>query len=180
MSAPLVRLLRRSFDIACAIAGLALLAFLGPWMLLTTATSHVPEAHELTRLDGITDGCRPVFGGVRLLLQGHENEFQLQLDSCMEAQVVLAHSAHVVLNVMPADLAHGLSHGVTPGFGLEVEGKVVRTVAADLRTARLDRAVVTATGITGTLVLLWLAWNIGTRKGAFARLLIGESPDTLH
>jgi hypothetical protein len=177
MPVPLFLWLRRGFDITCAISGLALLAFLGPWMLLRAATSHVPEARELIRLEGISNGCRPVFGGVRLLLQSHESEFQLLLDSCMEAETGLAHSAHVVLNVVPADLR---GRRVTPSFGLEVEGKVVQTVTSDLRTARLDHAVLTATGTVGTLVLLWLAWSIRSRKGALARLITGAAPNDLH
>jgi hypothetical protein len=176
MSAMLFVWLRRGFDLVCAIAGLALLVFLGPWMLLTSASSHVPEAHELIRVNGTTTGCRRVIGGVKLLLEGYENEFQSQLDSCIEAQVELAHSAHVALNVIPEDLRTSRLHVPVRSFGFEVEGSVVHTIASDLRTARLDRAVLTATGISGSVVLLWLGWAVGTHRGALTRLLIGESP----
>ncbi len=176
MSAILFLWLRRGFDLVCAIAGLAVLVFLGPWMLLTTATSHVPEVHELMHVNGIATGCRRVFGGVKLLLEGYENEFQAQLDSCIEAQVGLAHAAHVALNVMPEDLRVEHLHAPIRTFGFEVEGRVVHTIGADLRTARLDRAIVTATGISGSVVLLWLGWTVGTNRGALTRLLIGEPP----
>src|ERR1700756_4726660 len=145
MSATPFLWLRRAFDLVCAVAGLSLVAFLGPWMLMTAAITPVPQAQELTRLQGTIAACRPVFGGVRLLLQERENEFQLQLESCADVPADSAHPTHVVLNVMPADLRATRPHEATPGFGVEIEGRVIHTIDSDLRTARLDRAVVTAT-----------------------------------
>jgi hypothetical protein len=175
MSAIVIVWLRRAFDLVCASAGLVLLAFLGPWMLLTAATSHVPDRHELTRLDGITAACRPVLGGIRLLIKGYESEFQSQLDSCTEADVDLARATHVALNVMPGDLKRMRPHAAISAFGLEVEDRVVHTIGSDLRTARLDQAILTATGIAGTGVLLWLGWAVATNRRGLRRLLLGES-----
>jgi hypothetical protein len=44
--------LRRTFDFVCALAGLALLILLGPWMLLTEVGAHIPAAQELSWLNG--------------------------------------------------------------------------------------------------------------------------------
>ena len=167
--------LRRAFDLVCALAGLALLVLLGPCMLLTGASAHVPMAYELIRVDGTTTACRPVFGGVRLHLSGYETEFQSQLDSCIEAHVDLAQPARVALSVTAADLRAARPHVVISSFGLEVEDRVVHTVGADLQSARLDHAVVTATGLTCTLILLWLvSVTVAARRGP-RLLLFGES-----
>jgi hypothetical protein len=173
VSAIVIVWLRRGFDLVCATAGLALLAFLGPWMLLTAATSHVPEVHELLRLNGVTAACRPVLGGIRLRINGYESEFQAQLDSCREADVDLSRSVHVSLNVVAADLQRTRRHAVISTYGLEIEGRVVHTIGSDVRTARLDRAILTATGIVGTGVLLCLAWAVAANRRGLLRL-IGE------
>lgn len=165
--------LRRGFDLICAIAGLALLVFLGPWMLLSSVGGRVPEAHELVRVDGITAGCRRLLGGVNIVLEGYGPEFRAQLDSCADVQVELTHSTHVSLNVSREDLRTARLHSSIRSFGFEVDGRVVQTIDSDLRTARLDRAVVIATGISGSLVLLWLGWVIGARRGNLVRLLVG-------
>jgi hypothetical protein len=164
--------LRRAFDLACAISGLALLMFLGPWMLLTAATSHVPEPRELVRLDGVTAACRPVIGGIRLLLEGYDSEFKLPFDSCIGAQVDLARSAHVALNVGPVDLQRGRPRTAIPGFGLEVDRTVVHTVRSDLMTARLDRVILTITGTAGSATLLWLACTAMLNRAGLVKLLI--------
>jgi hypothetical protein len=174
MPARLFAWLRRGFDFVCTTAGLALLVVLGPWMLLTAVNCRVPEVHELLRVSGITTGCRPVFGGVKLLLEDYENEFLAQLDSCTQAQVELSHHAHVTMNVMPDELRQ---HAPIHSFGFEVGDRVVHTIDSDRRTARVDRAIVTATGVGGSVVLLWLGWAVGTNRGALGRLLIGASAD---
>jgi len=174
MSVRLFLWLRRGFDLVCTIAGLGLIVFLGPWMLLSKNTAHVPEAHELIRVNAITTGCRQVLGGVKLLLEGYESEFQPQLDSCIQAQVDLARSAHVALNVMPEDLRTARLRVPIRSFGFEVEGRVVHTIDSDLQTARLDRATVTVTGVIGSVMLIWLGWAVGTNRAALVRLLIGD------
>jgi hypothetical protein len=174
MPAMLLLLLRRVFDLVCAIAGLALLVLLGPGML-PAAARRVPEAHELIRVSGITTGCRHDFGGVSLFLQGYQGEFRLQLESCVQGQVDLSRDANVTLNAISAELRAARKNAPIRAFGFEAEGRLLQTADSDLRSARLDRAVVTTTGLSGSVILLWLGWTVGTHRGALRRLLIGES-----
>ena len=83
-------------------------------------------------------------------------------------------SSRVTLNIVPEELLDTTSHSTVRTFGLEVRGNVVRSIAADLRLSRIDRAIMAVTGFVGTAVLLFITWILATRQGSLKSLLTGE------
>lgn len=163
--------LSRLFDLVSALAGIAALIALGPWMLINAATAPVPEAGDLMQLDGITVTCRPTVGGAELRLAGYAREFHSLLDSCERAVAQPGHPAHVSLHVVRSDLNARQRAAPIPSFGLIVEGKVINVLSADLSVARLDRLVLSAGGLLACAALMWLGWLVVSRRGAFLALM---------
>jgi hypothetical protein len=157
--------LSRFFDLVTALAGVAALIALGPWMLINAATAPVPEAGELMQLDGITVTCRPTMGGAELRLAGYPREFHALLDSCEKAVAQPGHPVHVSLHVVRSDLNARQRAAPIPSFGLIVEGKVVNMLGADLNVARVDRVVLSASGLLASAALVWLGWVVVSRRG---------------
>jgi hypothetical protein len=166
-----VERLGRLFDAVSALAGVAVLVILGPGMLISAVTARVPEVGELTRLDGITVACRAVIRGAALRLEGYQREFHSQLDSCSKALAEPAHVVHVSVYVASADLNSRQRRAPIPSFGFMAQGEVVHELDADLSAARLDRVVLSGTGVLGTAVLIWLGWVVVGRRDTRARLL---------
>jgi hypothetical protein len=104
LSLTVAQRLSRLFDLVTALAGIAALIALGPWMLINAATAPVPEAGDLMQLDGITVTCRPTVGGAELRLAGYAREFHSLLDSCERAVAQPGHPARVSLHVVRSDL----------------------------------------------------------------------------
>jgi hypothetical protein len=163
--------LSRYFDLFCALAGLAALIILGPGMLISAAKTRVPEADELVRMDGIAVACRPTIGGAELRLEGYEREFHSLLDSCGRVLTLPGRVAHVVLHVIPSDLHAQQRQAPIPSFGLIVDGQVVNMPDADLRVARVDRMLLSTSGLTASAALIWIGWLLGRRRGTVAALL---------
>ena len=163
--------LSRFFDLVTALAGIAALIVLGPWLLINAATARVPEAGELIRLDGITVTCRPTVGGAELRLAGYAREFHSLLDSCEKAVAQPGHPAHVSLHVVRSDLNARQRAAPIPSFGLIVEGKVVNMLSADLSVARVGKMVLSASGLLACAALMWLGWVIVSRRGALIALM---------
>jgi hypothetical protein len=151
-----------------------LVVFLGPCTLVHAITDSTPEPNELVQLTGITQRCHPVLRGLRVSLQGHENEFRVLLDSCAGSAVSLMRASRVTVNVVPDELRRAGSHSTIRTFGLQVRGNIVRSMAEDIRISKIDRAVMTVTGVTGTAALLFIIWILATSPGSLKSLLIGE------
>jgi hypothetical protein len=172
-STPLVWL-RRFFDVTCAVLGLMLLVLLGPWMLCRAINSPTPQIAQLVRVSSAVRECRPTLAGLRVSLRGYANSFQIPLDACGALQPAGTHEAIVVLNVVSWELMRGNANSTVRTFGLEVQNVVVRPIGEDLKTARLDRAIMSVTGCAGTAVLLCITWILATRRGSIRSLLTGE------
>jgi hypothetical protein len=163
--------LGRFFDLVCTLAGVVALIILGPGMLINAATAGVPKAGELIRLDGIAVTCRPTVGGAALRLAGYEREFHSLLDSCEKTLGQAGRGAHVSVHVVPSDLHVRQRWASVPSFGLIVEGKVVNILGADLSVARVDRMVLSGTGLLASAALVWLGWVVVRRRSAIVALL---------
>lgn len=83
-------------------------------------------------------------------------------------------SSRVTLNIVPEELLDATANSTVRTFGLEVRGNVVRSIAADLRITRIDRAIMAVTGLVGTAALLFITWILATRRGSLKSLLTGE------
>ena len=83
-------------------------------------------------------------------------------------------ASRVTLNVVPEELLDANLHSTVRTFGIEVRGTVVRSIAADLRIARIDRAIMSVTGLVGTAALLFITWILAARRGSLKSLLTGE------
>ena len=147
---------------------------LGPWMLAHAIAIPTPAHSQLVRVSGVTRECHPVLGGLRVLLEQPANEFQLQLDSCDTATVRLGRPTRVALNVVADELASARPGRIVRSFGLEVGGRWVRSPADDLRIARLDRVIMVAVGLAGTLALLYVTWSVVAARGSLTALLTGK------
>jgi hypothetical protein len=170
----LITLLRRGFDFVCALAGLAVLFLLGPWMLLSSAAWRIPDAREMVRLDGRVLECRETFSAAVLVLEGHQTPFESQAGSCADGLAQGGHAWHTSIFVVPAGLNGREAQAPIASYGLMMDGRVLREVRADLEAARIDRTVRLCVGALGTLALIWLL-VVGVRnRGGFVRLLMGE------
>ncbi len=174
MSVTIIPALRRAFDVLCSIAGLALLIFLGPYLLWVAAVTQVPQASSLQRIEGVVEGCRPEVGGVDLKLQGQERWFRLQLDSCAELEGAPGRPKAVALNIFLAGRPLSNRAGVIHVFGFAVGGKISHAVASDLQVARLDRSILLVTGTIATVALVWLIWIVSMHRRGCIALLVGE------
>jgi hypothetical protein len=170
----LITLLRRGFDFVCALAGLAMLFLLGPWMLLSAAAWRIPDAHEVVRLDGRVLECRETFSAAVLVLEGRQTPFESQAGSCPDELVQGGHAWHTSIFVVPAGLNRREARVPIASYGLAMDGRILRELQADLEAARIDRTVRLCLGALGTLALIW--WLVvGVRnRGGFIRLLLGE------
>jgi hypothetical protein len=168
-------LLRRGFDFACALAGLAVLFLLGPWMLLSSAAWRIPDAQEMVRLDGRVLECRETFSAAVLVLEGHQTPFESQAGSCADGLAQEGGRAwHTSIFVAPAGLNGREAQAPIASYGLTMDGRVLRELRADLEAAQIDRTVRLCVGALGTLALIWLL-VVGVRnRGGFVHLLMGE------
>jgi hypothetical protein len=59
--------------------------------------------------------------------------------------------------------SHSLSLTVAQrlSFGLIVEGKVVNMLSTDLNVARVNRMVLSLSGLLASAALVWLGWRAG-------------------
>jgi hypothetical protein len=170
----LITLLRRGFDFVCALAGLAVLFLLGPWMLLSSAAWRIPDAQEMVRLDGRVLECRETFSAAVLVLEGHQTPFESQAGSCADGLAQGGRAWHTSIFVVPAGLNGREAQAPIASYGLTMDGRVLRELRADLEAARIDRTVRLWLGALGTLALIWLL-VVGVRnRGGFVRLLMGE------
>jgi hypothetical protein len=170
----LITLLRRGFDFVCALAGLAVLFLLGPWMLLSSAAWRIPDAQEMVRLDGRVLECRETFSAAVLVLEGHQTPFESQAGSCADGLAQGGRAWHTSIFVVPAGLNGREAQAPIASYGLMMDGRVLRELRADLEAARIDRTVRLWLGALGTLALIWLL-VVGVRnRGGFVRLLMGE------
>jgi hypothetical protein len=170
----LITLLRRGFDFACALAGLAVLFLLGPWMLLSSAAWRIPDAQQMVRLDGRVLECRETFSAAILVLEGHETPFESQAGSCADGLAQGGRAWHTSIFVVPAGLNEREAQAPIASYGLMMDGRVLRELRADLEAARIDRTVRLWLGALGTLALIWLL-VVGVRnRGGFVRLLMGD------
>jgi hypothetical protein len=170
----LITLLRRGFDFVCALAGLAVLFLLGPWMLVSSAAWRIPDAQEMVRLDGRVLECRETFSAAVLVLEGHQTPFESQAGSCADGLAQGGRAWHTSIFVVPAGLNGREAQAPIASYGLMMDGRVLRELRADLDAARIDRTVRLWLGALGTLALIWLL-VVGVRnRGGFVRLLMGE------
>ena len=169
----LTTLLRRAFDLVCALAGLAVLFLLGPWMLLSGAAWRIPDPQEMVRLDGRVLECRETFSAAVLVLEGHQTPFESQAGSCPEL-AQKGRSWHTSIFVIPASLNGREAQAPVASYGLTMDGRVLRELQADLKAARIDRTIRLCLGALGTLALIWLLVAGVRNGGGFVRLLMGE------
>jgi hypothetical protein len=161
----------RAFDLFCALTGIAALVFLGPWMLLSAATSHIPEAGELVRLEGTVLTCHETRQGGLLVLTGRASAFLSQPGSCTEVFAMPdAGPAKVSIYAVPASLMS--TRVPVASYGLSVDDKVVRIPQSDLRAARVDRILRYVLGSIGTLTLACLIVMITRTRDGLRRLLL--------
>jgi hypothetical protein len=169
----LITLLRRGFDFVCALAGLAVLFLLGPWMLLSGVAWRIPDAQEMVRLDGRVLECRETFSAAVLVLEGQQAPFESQAGSC-PGLTQGGRAWNTSIFVVPAGLNGREARGPIASYGLTMDGRVLREVRADLEAARIDRTVRLCLGTLGTLALIWLLVAGVRNRGRFAGLLMGE------
>jgi hypothetical protein len=168
-------LLRRGFDFVCALAGLAVLFLLGPWMLLSGAAWRIPDAQGMVRLDGTVVECRETFSAAVLVLEGHQAPYESQAGSCPDAVGQGGRTWHTSIFVVPA--GSNMREARTPiaSYGLTMDGRVLRELRADLDVARIDKTIRLCVGTLGTAALVWLlVVGLRTRRGFFRVLMGGE------
>jgi hypothetical protein len=170
----LMTLLRRGFDFVCALAGLAVLLLLGPWMLLSGAAWRIPDPQEMVRLDGRVLECRETFSAAVLVLEGHQTPFESQAGSCSDGLAQGGRAWHTSIFVVPAGLNGREAQAPIASYGLTMDGKVLRELQADLKAARIDRTIRLCLGALGTVALIWLLVAGVRNRGGFVRLLLGE------
>ena len=170
----LITLLRRSFDFVCALAGLAVLFLLGPWMLLSSAAWRIPDAHEMVRLDGTVVECRETMRAAVLVLKGHETPFESQTGSCPDVLAQGGRAWQTSIFVASAGSNRRDTQAPVASYGLSMDGRVLRDLRADLEAARIDRTIRLSLGALGTAVLIWLVIVAVRTRGGFLRLLMGE------
>jgi hypothetical protein len=170
----LITLLRRGFDFVCALAGLAVLFLLGPWMLLSSAAWRIPDAHEMVRLDGTVVECRETMRAAVLVLKGHETPFESQTGSCPDGLAQGGRAWQTSIFVPSAGSNMRGAQAAIASYGLMMDGRVLRELRADLEAARIDRTVRLWLGALGTLALIWLLVVSVRSRGGFVRLLMGE------
>ena len=166
-------LLRRAFDFVCALAGLAVLFLLGPWMLLSGAAWRIPDAREMVRLDGTVLECRETFSAAVLILEGHEAPYESQAGSCPEAAGQDGRTWHTSIFVVPAGSNRREARAPIASYGLTMDGRVLRELRADLDAARIDRTIRLCVGALGTVALTWLFVAGFRTRGGFVRVLMG-------
>jgi hypothetical protein len=169
--------IRRGFDLICTLAGVVVLVFLGPWMLVTGASHPIPEVHELTSLDGTVVTCRETVSASVLVLAGHEVPFESQAGTCPDVLGLPNQNPIISIFVLPTSPKKGTAP--VPSYGLTVDGKIVRYPQSDLDAARIDRTFRLVVGPVGTLLLLWLVVVVARSRRRLTRLLVGdEQPAT--
>lgn len=161
----------RAFDLFCALTGIVALVFLGPWMLLSAATSYIPEAGELVRLDGTVATCHETRQGGLLVLTGRASAFLSQPGSCTDVFAMPdSGPTRVSIYAVPATLVN--TRVPVASYGLSVDDKVVRIPQSDLSAARIDRVLRYVLGSIGTLTLACLIIMIARTRGGLRRLLL--------
>ena len=166
-------LLRRAFDFVCALAGLAVLFLLGPWMLLSGAAWRVPDAQEMVRLDGTVLECRETFSAAVLVLEGHEAPYESQAGSCPQAAGQDGRTWHTSIFVVPTGSNMREARAPIASYGLTMDGRVLRELRVDLDAARIDRTIRLCVGALGTAALIWLLVAGFRTRGGFVRVLMG-------
>lgn len=170
----LITLLRRGFDFVCALAGLAVLFLLGPWMLLSGAAWRIPDAQQMVRLDGRVLECRETFSAAVLVLEGHQTPFESQAGSCPDRLAQGGRAWQTSIFVVPDGLNGREARAPIASYGLTMDGRTLREVRADLEAARIDRTIRLCLGALGSLALIGLLARGVRNRGGFIRLLMGE------
>jgi hypothetical protein len=169
--------IRRAFDLTCTIGGLVVLIVLGPWMLVTGASSTIPRVDELTSLDGTVVTCREQLSGSVLVLAGREARFESQAGTCPDVLGPESQHPRVSIFILPMTLKGGSA--LVPSYGLAVEGKIVRYPQSDIDAVRVDRIFRLVLGPIGTFFLIWLVVVMSRSRRRLRLLLIGdEQPGT--
>ena len=163
---------RRGFDLICTIAGFVALVLLGPWMLLTGLSRGIPDVHELTSLEGTVVSCRETISVSVIVLAGRQAPFASQAGTCPDVLASHGHNPGISIFVVPSSLKTGTAP--VPSYGLEVEGRVVRSPQSDLEADRIDRMFRLAVGPIGTLALIWLIVVVARSRRRLRFLLIGD------
>lgn len=172
---PVLRRCGRFFDVVTALAGLAVLVVLGPVMLYEAVISRVPLKSELTPIEGVVLACSPGIRGALVRLAAFERELRSQLDSCSKLlPEASGRSVRVSTYVSRSELNAPRGHGAVPSFGFTADGEIVHELDADLTAARLDRVVLTITGIFATAALGWLGWVVASDPPGATRLFTGR------
>jgi hypothetical protein len=168
--------LRRGFDLVCTLAGLLVLLVLGPWLLLISMTTGVPEGRELIRLDGVVVSCRETMAGAVMVLAGRETRFQSGGGSCADVLGVPDRASRISIFVPPVGSKARPAPARIASFGLSVDGKIVREPRSDLEGARIDRAFRFVVGLLGTAGCVWLLVATIRTRGGVGRLLLSQEP----
>lgn len=152
-----------------------MLVILGPAMLYQTVITQIPAKGELTMVEGVVLTCNADFRGALVRIAGYQREFRTLLDSCSKVLPetpagTVRVSVYVVLSEVNAVQWRGVIHS----FGLTADGEVVHERDADLTAARLDRAVLTITGVIATAALVWLGWAVASGREEVMRLFNGQ------
>ena len=163
---------RRGFDLICTLAGLVVLAVLGPWMLVKGVSHTVPDLQELTSLDGTIITCRETVSASLLVLAGRERPFESLAGTCPDVRGLKSQDPGITVYVLPTSLKGGTAP--IPSYGLAVEGRVVRYPQSDLDAGRVDRAFRLSVGPIGTLALLWLIVIVARSQTRLRLLIIGD------
>jgi hypothetical protein len=171
LQSPGLRRFGRFFDVATALTGLVVLVFLGPVMLCQALTARIPLKRELSPIEGVALACNPDIRGALVRIAGYQHDFRSQLDSCSKLSLRAPGRAVVVsLYVSPAQMNAMRGRDAVPSFGLAIDGETLHELEADLSAARLDRVVLTITGIIATAALAWLAWALASDPAAARRI----------
>jgi hypothetical protein len=163
------------FDVVSALAGLAVLVVLGPAMLYQTVTTPIPAKGELTIAEGIVLTCHGDFRGALVRIAGYPREFRTLLDSCSKVLPEIPGGAVRISVYAPlSEVNEGRRRGAIHSFGLIADGGVVHERDADLTAARLDRVVLTMSGVIATVALGCLGWVAASDQEGAMRLFTGR------
>ncbi len=169
---PMLRRFGRFFDVATALAGLAVLVILGPVVLYQAGTSRVPFKSELSPIEGVALACSPDIRGALVRIAGYPRALRSQLDSC--SKLLPGGTVRISVYVAFSELHAGRERGAIPSFGLTANGEIVHELDAHLTAARLDRVVLTLIGIIATGALSWIGWVVVSDPPGAMRLFTGR------